>query len=466
MYGAHRIGCHSAFKHYNMFHEHCSGGNNYGSIFNVNVYGNGCGGGSFWSGFGHGLGAGFGSLFGGFFGGFMSNIFGGFGNMFGGFNMGGMFGGCFPGFGGMFGGAFGNFGNFGNFGGNYGNFDFGGNGGLSGLFGGRKKKTGKSGNTKTPDDTNNDPASTTAGKAKECEDKDIAKHNELRESLNNLKAKPNPTSDEIVTLYNEVKKLADKPLDDSHSAGNKKTYELLLKNIEDAFNITKDGNGNATSAAKRQSVPSAPEQPASPNDNGGTSTANQGVATAPAKSNTDATQGADPEKSQTEQDAAAHSGHDGQTGQTGKQAPWTALEFNTIDPTKISEPAENQGITNGKGNEVTNDNFEKTEDHEGGIPKDVQGAVTVDTQKYGDTNFPLHISIVDKTDGKTYTYKCIGTTSNLPGAYAVYTTPSNDTNKNVYHLVFQNGKFKLTQKFLDANNRDSLGYNKRDTQAD
>lgn len=95
------IKCHSGFIHYNMFHNrHChSGGNNYGSIFNIT---NNCGGGhmNFWGGLGLGLGMGFGNLFGGFLGNFMGgmgNMFGGFGmgNMFGGFGMGGMFGG-FP----------------------------------------------------------------------------------------------------------------------------------------------------------------------------------------------------------------------------------------------------------------------------------------------------------------------------------------------------------------------------------
>ncbi len=30
-----RINCHSAFKHYEMFHSGCHGGGNYGSIFNT-----------------------------------------------------------------------------------------------------------------------------------------------------------------------------------------------------------------------------------------------------------------------------------------------------------------------------------------------------------------------------------------------------------------------------------------------
>lgn len=38
-----RINCHSAFKHYEMFHSGCHGGGNYGSIFNT-TYNIDCGG--------------------------------------------------------------------------------------------------------------------------------------------------------------------------------------------------------------------------------------------------------------------------------------------------------------------------------------------------------------------------------------------------------------------------------------
>ena len=82
-----RIHCHSAFKHYHMYHSgHDS---SYGSVFNTTYNFNGgtmCGGGfmgGLWGGLGMGLGAGLMNLFGGLFGGGM-----GFG-----FPMGGIFGG-------------------------------------------------------------------------------------------------------------------------------------------------------------------------------------------------------------------------------------------------------------------------------------------------------------------------------------------------------------------------------------
>ena len=77
-----RLNCHSAFKHYEMFH-HSYGdviniGSNNTTIFNM---GTGFGGGSFWSCLGYGLGNGIGSIFGGLFGGGMNNFgnYGGFG---------------------------------------------------------------------------------------------------------------------------------------------------------------------------------------------------------------------------------------------------------------------------------------------------------------------------------------------------------------------------------------------------
>ncbi len=92
-----RVNCHSAFKHYEMFHSRGGDviniGSNNTTIFN-------CGGshlGGFWGGFGLGLGNAFGSLFGGGYG------FGGF-PMFGGFGMGNF------GFGSPFGGGWGNWG--------------------------------------------------------------------------------------------------------------------------------------------------------------------------------------------------------------------------------------------------------------------------------------------------------------------------------------------------------------------
>lgn len=86
-----RINCHSAFKHYEMFHSRGGDviniGSNNTTIFNMGAGFGNFGGGSFWSGLGYGIGNGLGSIFGGLFGGGMGNM-GGFGNFgFGGFGM-------------------------------------------------------------------------------------------------------------------------------------------------------------------------------------------------------------------------------------------------------------------------------------------------------------------------------------------------------------------------------------------
>ena len=99
-----RFNCHSAFKHYEMFHSRGCCGDSFGSVFNTtyNINTNGWGGGNFWSGFGLGLGNAFGGMFSGLFGGGM-NMFGG--NMFG--------GGMFGNYGMPWGGGFGNYGLYG-----------------------------------------------------------------------------------------------------------------------------------------------------------------------------------------------------------------------------------------------------------------------------------------------------------------------------------------------------------------
>ena len=105
-----RINCHSAFRHYEMFHSRGCCGDSFGSVFNTtyNINTNGWGGGNFWSGFGLGLGNAFGGMFSGLFGGGM-NMFGGAG-LFGG-NMFG--GGMFGNYGMPWGGGFGNYGLYG-----------------------------------------------------------------------------------------------------------------------------------------------------------------------------------------------------------------------------------------------------------------------------------------------------------------------------------------------------------------
>ena len=190
-----RINCHSAFKHYEMFHnmggDVINIGSNNTTIFNM---GAGFGGGSFWSGLGYGLGNGLGSIFGGLFGGNM----GGFGNF--GFGMS----------------PFG----IGGFG--FGMSPF----GLGNIFGGGSNRV--------------DSHSDGKGKVKDskddkhdCDDPDRKIINDLgskvKDTIGNKDAKPA----DVKALYEKIKKAkTDSEKEPNHTETDKKDYENMLGTLE------------------------------------------------------------------------------------------------------------------------------------------------------------------------------------------------------------------------------------------
>lgn len=201
-----RINCHSAFKHYEMFHSNHCGGSNYGSIFNT-TYNISCGNngnhGGFWSGFGAGLGNAFGGLF---------------TNMFGGMNFGGMSlwgGGMMP-----WGGAtmpwFNSIGN---------------NGGW----------WSNNANNNNTNNTNNDSSNPPV-------DKDNAEYNKLEKDVNKLlkEADKSGSKKTAKELYDKIKKLYEKPLDSMNENMNKGAYHDLMTTLENKFPELKEG----TDAAK------------------------------------------------------------------------------------------------------------------------------------------------------------------------------------------------------------------------
>lgn len=192
-----RINCHSAFKHYEMFHSNNCGGSNYGSVFNT-TYNINCGGhgGGFWGGFGAGLGNAFGNIFGGMFGGGMSNF--GLGNFgMGGFGMGGL---TMPWFNSM--------GNFGWGGGNV--------GGASG--------------------TNNNSGSNSSNGVN---DKDNALYNTYKKQVDNA-IKDNDAKS-AKKLYDKIKKSHENPEDPVYEDMNKGAYHDLMTTLEKKFPELKDG---------------------------------------------------------------------------------------------------------------------------------------------------------------------------------------------------------------------------------
>lgn len=206
-----RINCHSAFKHYEMFHSGCHGGGNYGSIFNT-TYNIDCGGhGGFWGGFGAGLGNAFGNLFGGWFGGGMNMGFGGFGN-FGGFGLGG-FG--FP-----------------SFGGGWGNFWGGGNAG---------------GSTRTGECTCGCKDSSSTTKTKDgVNDKDNAIYEGFEDSIAKLKADDEAGAKD---LYNKIKAKYENPEDPVYSRMNKGAYHDLLNKLKAKYPNTEFEAGSTSTPA-------------------------------------------------------------------------------------------------------------------------------------------------------------------------------------------------------------------------
>ena len=192
-----RINCHSAFKHYEMFHSRGGDviniGSNNTTIFNM---GAGFGGGSFWSGFGYGLGNGIGSIFGGLFGGNM----GGFGNFGFGMSPFGM-------------GGFG-----------FGMSPF----GLGNIFGGGS----------------NHVDSSSDGKGKVKDDSisnkniDYAKLNKLFERKNNLLEAKEPKLTDLEKLKNDIDKLA-KDLDGNDDGNDNDYIKQLKRGLDDKINELK-----------------------------------------------------------------------------------------------------------------------------------------------------------------------------------------------------------------------------------
>lgn len=181
-----RINCHSAFKHYEMFHSRGGDviniGSNNTTIFNM---GAGFGGGSFWSGFGYGLGNGLGSIFGGF---------GNFGFGMSPFGMGGFGFGMSP---------------------------F----GLGNIFGGGSNHVDSSSDGKGKvKDKNED-------KHVECKDPDLKKINGYRDDVQGIQDLEKPDKAKVKAKYDEIVK-AKKDQDDTHKAENTAAYDNLLEDLQ------------------------------------------------------------------------------------------------------------------------------------------------------------------------------------------------------------------------------------------
>ena len=377
-----RINCHSAFKHYEMFHnmggDVINIGSNNTTIFNM---GAGFGGGSFWSGLGYGLGNGLGSIFGGLFGG----------------NMGG----------------------FGNFG--FGMSPWAGMGMLynsigAGGYGGSNRVDSHSDGKGKVKDKNED-------KHVECKDPDRKIINDLgskvKDTIGNKDAKPA----DVKALYEKIKKAkTDSEKEPNHTETDKKDYENMLGTLENHainngwgklddkdFGIDKSANKPAVQEVKANAEEHKPAAQAPATDNNG----------------------------------KVNDGSDAKNNANGTE-PWSNVSAwnndTSLIPSHITLP---DGYSKLAPND-TIDSIDKVHDRSGKT-KDVQGETKKSTETYKaqgeDTNFPKYLAIT--TNGNNaYNYKIIG----MSNGYPIYGTPQDDTNKNVYVMCKDsNGKVLLLQ---------------------
>ena len=228
-----RINCHSAFKHYEMFHSRGGDviniGSNNTTIFN-------CGGshlGGFWGGFGLGLGNAFGSLFSGMFS--------------GGYGMGGFS--CLPSFGGGWG--------------NYGNL-------WSNPWGGTNRNTRSSQSSDNTCHCNDNAKTGNTSSEKLDPDRDTI--GKLWDRKNELfKKGAQPTSAELQQLLDDINK-AEQNQDKNpiHDATDNADFNRLKYGLEDAISAAKQREANsqvtdpASDAGKTTPPATAPDVETAP----------------------------------------------------------------------------------------------------------------------------------------------------------------------------------------------------------
>ncbi len=377
-----RINCHSAFKHYEMFHSQGGDviniGSNNTTIFNM---GTGFGGGSFWSGLGYGLGNGLGSIFGGLFGGNMGS-FGNFGFGTSPFGMGG----------------------FGNFG--FGMSPF----GSGNIWGGGSNRVDSSSDGKGKVKDNNDD------KHGKCVDPDLKKINGFRDDVQGIQDLEKPDKAKVKAKYDEIVK-AKKDQDDTHKAENTAAYDNLLEDLQKIA----DKNGWSKLDDKTFGI----------NDN------------KPAADKADENKPA-AQASATDGNDKVNDGSDVKNENANGTEPWSNVSAwnndTSLIPTYITLPA---GYSKLASNDTidsidkVHDNSRKTADVKGDTKKSTE---TYKTQGKN-TSFPNYLAIT--TNGNNaYNYKIIG----MADGYPIYGTPRADTNENVYVMCKDlNGKVVLLQ---------------------
>lgn len=347
-----RINCHSAFKHYEMFHSRGGDviniGSNNTTIFNMGAGFGNFGGGSFWSGLGYGIGNGLGSIFGGLFGGNM----GGFGNFgFGGFGM--------SPFSNMF------------------MTPFGGISGFNMLERSTKSKDSEDGKGKVKDSKNDKHG---------CDDPDLKKINGYRDDVQGIQDLEKPDKAKVKAKYDEIVK-AKKDQDDTHKAENTAAYDNLLEDLQKIA----DKNGWGKLDDKTFGI----------NDNKPANKANENkpAAQAPATDNND----------------KVNAGSDAKNNVNGTE-PWSNVSAwnndTSLIPSHITLP---DGYSKLAPND-TIDNIDKVHDHSGktkDVQGETKKSTETYKAQGKNTNFPKYLAIT--TNGNNaYNYKIIGMSNGYP----------------------------------------------------
>ena len=387
-----RINCHSAFKHYEMFHSRGGDviniGSNNTTIFNT---GAGFGGGSFWSGFGYGLGNGLGSIFGGLFGGNMGG-FGNFGFGMSPFGMGGF--GMSP-FTNLF------------------MTPFGGISGFNLLDRLTKSKDSEEGKGKVKNDNEDKHA--------ECKDPDQKKINKFRDDVQDIQGLDNPDKAKVKAKYDEIVK-AKKDQDDTHKAENTAAYDNLLEDLQKLA----DKNGWGKLDDKDFGIDKSAKKPVAPEVKDD-ATENKQTAKKPI----------------TDNNGNVNDSNDAKNNANGTE-PWSNVSAwnnaRSLIPHHITLP-------DGYSKLAPNDtiySIDKVHDNSGKT-KDVKGDTKKSTETYKaqdeNTTFPTYLAITTD-DNNAYNYKIIG----MSNGYPIYGTPQSDINKNVYVMCKgPDGKVVLLQ---------------------
>ena len=348
-----RINCHSAFKHYEMFHnmggDVINIGSNNTTIFNMGAGFGNFGGGSFWSGLGYGLGNGLGSIFGGLFGGNM----GGFGNFgFGGFGM--------SPFSNMF------------------MTPFGGISGFNMLERSTKSKDSEDGKGKVKDSKDDKHG---------CDDPDLKKINGYRDDVQGIQDLEKPDKAKVKAKYDEIVK-AKKDQDDTHKAENTAAYDNLLEDLQKIA----EKNGWGKLDDKTFGI----------NDNKPANKANENKPAAQVPA--------------TDNNGKVNAGSDAKNNNTNGTEPWSNIsawnDDNSLLPTHITLP---DGYSKLGPNE-TIENIDRVHDNSGKTD-DVKGETKKSTETYKaqaeNTTFPTYLAITTGAN-KTYNYKTIGMSNGYP----------------------------------------------------